>query len=311
MTFRTLLLTAMTLLPACATGPAPQPRFVHLGANDPAHSFEDLASAFADRNPGYGLQYAPTLEALSADTATRVVFVQGGESAVEVFSGSTAVAASDATVGDVILVRSGQRLAATRPIGALVFTIPEPPNDDVPTFVRPDWDPRITDTPGGCATETGAYRRIALTWMRKNGPYTYHAINAHRVRITDSFTHYHPTEGGFDEFYLVQMAQPGARLITSSATRRIVQPGSIARDEVGELLQITELHPGDLVYLPRGVIHRGLGGVLAHVITVPGFVPGSEIGVDHHLAAINARLGLDGDAALPLHADGAKRAIVK
>jgi len=47
------------------------------------------------------------------------------------------------------------------------------------------------------------------------------------------------------------------------------------------------------------------------VITVPGFVPGAEIGLDHHLRAINERLGLVGAEALPLHAAGAERPIVR
>ena len=77
------------------------------------------------------------------------------------------------------------------------------------------------------------------------------------------------------------------------------------------LLDVHPLAVGDLVYLPRGTMHRGLGGVLAQVITAPGFKPGAEIGVDHHLFAINERLGLVGDDALPLHAANARQAVVK
>jgi len=169
--------------------------------------------------------------------------------------------------------------------------------------VRPDWDPRITDTPGGCATETGAYRRILLTWLPENGPYLSHALNAHRVRITDSFTHYHPVEGGFDELYLVQMVQPGARLLTSDRTAAI-EARSVTRADAATVFEETPLAVGDLVYLPRGTLHRGLGGVLAQVIAAPGFRPGTEIGVDDDLAALNRELGLTGDSALPVHASG-------
>ena len=183
-----------------------------------------------------------------------------------------------------------------------------PSNAELPSFLRPDWHPGITDTPGGCATERGAYRRVVLTWLRRNGRFNYRALNAHRVRISDSFTHYHPLDGGFDEFYLVQMLQPGARLLTSTRTEDIVAE-SVRADEVDELFESHELRKGELVYIPRGVVHRGLGGVLAHVITAPGFVPGAEIGVDHHLRAINEKLGLRGKRALPLHEAGARRAI--
>ena len=68
---------------------------------------------------------------------------------------------------------------------------------------------------------------------------------------------------------------------------------------------------GDLVYLPRGTVHRGFGGVLAQIITAPGFRPGAEIGVDHHLRAINGRLGLTGEDALPFREASASRAVVK
>ena len=156
-------------------------------------------------------------------------------------------------------------------LSAVVFTVPEPFPRDLPTFVRPDWDERITDTPGGCAEETGAYRRILLTWLETVGPYVYRALNCHRVRITDSFSHYHPLEGGFDEFYLVQMVQPGAVLYTSDGTERIEDPAAVTRAEAPLLFEKHPLEVGDLVYLPRGTVHRGFGGVLAQIITAPGF----------------------------------------
>jgi hypothetical protein len=58
-------------------------------------------------------------------------------------------------------------------------------------------------------------------------------------------------------------------------------------------------------------MHRGIGGVLAQVITVPGFIPGSEVGVDHHLKAINQRLNLSQNEALPYHVDAANAPIIK
>lgn len=306
-------LLAATLC-GCASQVAPNlstPRFVRFGPGGPDAGFAALRNEFAARNPGYDVTFRRDLIDLRAEDSTLVVFVQRGESPAEVERNTGERLASGSSIGDVILLRANEQLRFTNATDVLVFVVPDPPSEDVPTFVRPDWDPRITDTPGGCATETGAYRRIALTWKRDNGPYTYHAINAHRVRITDSFTHYHPVEGGFDEFYLVQLAQTDARIITSEHTREIIAPDTVTPERAAELLTETKLAPGDLVYLPRGVVHRGLGGVLAHVITVPGFVPGSEIGVDHHLAAINRRLELDGDRALPHHAAGAQRAIVK
>ena len=118
-------------------------------------------------------------------------------------------------------------------------------------------------------------------------------------------------EGGFDELYLVQMAMPGAKLYTSERTESIEDAGSVTRAEAAALIDVHALAVGDLVYLPRGTVHRGFGGVLAQVITVPGFRPGAEIGVDHLLREINERLGLEGEEALPFHAAAAAERVVK
>src|SRR5690606_10357978 len=105
---------------------------------------------------------------------------------------------SEFSIGDIIYLDKGETLTSAVHIDALVFDVPDPLPDEIPQFIRPDWDPNITDVPGGCATETNAYRRILLTWEDEVGTYLYHALNAHRVRIMDSFTHYHPEQGGFD-----------------------------------------------------------------------------------------------------------------
>ena len=47
------------------------------------------------------------------------------------------------------------------------------------------------------------------------------------------------------------------------------------------------------------------------MISVPGFVPQREIGLDHHLWAINVALDLQGDARLPFHLVAARTAVVK
>ncbi|NJK83644.1 MAG: hypothetical protein HC912_07325 [Saprospiraceae bacterium] len=189
--------------------------------------------------------------------------------------------------------------------------MPEEFPEHLPLFIRPDWDENITDTPGGCATETGAYRRILLTWLGRVGPYLYHSLNAHRVRIMDSFTHYHPKEGGFDEFYLVQMAMPGAKIITGERVDLVENYEQLSEAQAKALLTITPLHVGDLVYLPRGVIHRGVGGALVQVITVPGFIPKSEIGVDYYLRKINERFDLKGKEALPFNVEASDSIIIK
>ena len=107
------------------------------------------------------------------------------------------------------------------------------------------------------------------------------------------------------------MALPEARIITSNKVESIINPSNITKAQAESLLQTTSLQVGDLIYLPRGTMHRGIGGILAQVITVPGFIPGSEIGVDHHLKAINDHLGLNGVEKLPYNVAASAEAVVK
>jgi hypothetical protein len=297
--FAILLVLLVLLVAAACASPTPI-RNVRLAGAEPA-GFAALRGAFVANNPGYDLQWHGACRALAAADGDRVVFVQGP------------AARTDApTVGDVLLVRSGEgwQLAAGAALDLLAFTLPEPLPAELPAVIRPDWDPNITDTPGGCATEGDAYRRILLTWRPEVGPYVLHALNAHRVRISDSFSHYHPVDGGFDEFYLVQQAPEGARLVTCDDVAAI-ESRAVDEQRARSLLETRPLAVGDLVYLPRGTMHRGLGGAVVQVISVPGFVPNSEIGVDHHLWAINKQLGLTGDDALPFHLVAARTAVRK
>ena len=289
---------ALLLASGCQTARVTEIHAVRLG--DEA-GFEALRASFARNNAGYDLQFHAGCRGLHASDRDRVVFVQG-----------PADRATAPTVGDALLVRAGERwrLDGDGEVDLVSFTLPEPLPAELPSIVRPDWDPMITDTPGGCATEGDAYRRILLTWKPEVGPYILRQLNAHRVRIKDSFSHYHPVDGGFDEFYLVQQAPKGARLLTSRAVEAI-ESRKVDAEQAATLIESRELHVGDLIYLPRGTMHRGLGGALVQVISVPGFVPRSEIGVDHHLWAINKALGLTGARALPFHLVAARTQVVK
>jgi hypothetical protein len=277
-------------------------------------AFARIRKSFEAANPGYAMAFQTAAAEIVADESSRLVFVQAPieeePASAEIHSASGA-AAIELHVGDIAVLRPGERLTSEPAIAALVFDVPDAPGNGVPAAIRPDWDPDITDVPGGCATETGAYRRILLTWLTDNGPYTFHGLNAHRVRITDSFTHYHPVDTGFDEFYLVQMSNDEDKLLTSYHAEDIESPESMTPELAEQLFDVHDVRAGDLIYLPRGVIHRGLGGVLAQVITVPGFRPGAEIGVDHHLLAINERLGLEGDEALPYNVEASTEAVVR
>ncbi len=272
-----------------------------------SEALHQIQSSFTRNNPGYTLEFFRQTYSIRSRPEQRVLFVQKGGGTAILNKGER----SKIAVGDIILLDAGVSMSVDSLVDVVAFTTPDPPSTDIPHFIRPDWDLNITDTPGGCATETNAYRRILLTWQGKVGKYLYKSLNAHRVRITDSFTHYHPLEGGFDEFYLVQMVQPEASIITGNHHDLIINPELVTRDMAPNLLKKTKLQVGDLVYLPRGVVHRGIDGVLAQVITVPGFIPGAELGVDHHLKKINERLQLTGKEALPYHVEAADTVMVK
>ncbi len=304
-----MMMGLLFCLPACqssATFPPDNMMIAHLNGKDPL-ALTAIQEAFARRNPGYSLQYQPSLTSLPAEAFHRILFVQEGWPEVRLSNGQSA----KSTVGDIIVLAAGESLEADSLMSVLSFQVPTLPDETVPSVIRPDWDPNITDIPGGCATDSNAYRRILLTWKQEVGQYLYHDLNAHRVRIMNSFSHYHPVEGGFDEFYLVQMALPDARILTSERVDKITHPASVKTEDLDGMIQSTSLAVGDLVYLPRGVMHRGLGGVLAQVITVPGFIPGAEIGVDHHLKAINDRLSLSGENRLPFNAEAADKPVIK
>ena len=284
----------------------PDIQVAHLSEGDKS-GLAAIRHAFVASNPGYDLDYLEQVQTISARSVERVLFVQEGGGTASVSDGDS----SKFSIGDIIILKSEETLETDSLASFLIFSVPEPAPERIPKFIRPDWDDQITDTPGGCATETNAYRRILLTWLSKVGPYQWHAINAHRVRIMDSFSHYHPKDIGFDEFYLVQMAQAKAKIITSNQVALIENPNGVTKEQAQELLKTTALKVGDLVYLPRGVMHRGLDGVLAQVITVPGFVPGSEIGVDHHLRVINQRLQLREKEKLPLNEEASHKVVIK
>ena len=218
---------------------------------------------------------------------------------------------SEVAVGDLLWLRPGEELTLDAACSMILFTVPGELSEGLPSVIRPDHDPEITDTPGGCAEEERAYRRILVTWLADNGPYTFDGLNAHRVRMWNSFSHYHPPEGGFDELYIVEDVKEGGRIHTSLARERIESPEGVGPEEASGLVQTLTPEVGDLIYIPRGVIHRAVGGVLAQVITVPGFKPGFEIGVDHHLRAINERLGLSGEAVLPYQEAASAAPLIK
>ncbi len=303
-----LSLLAVLLGPACTAPPA-APMRARLGAE--AEGLEALARAFERANPGYTLAWWPPGSGhVPAEDRDRVLFVQGAAGEIRFGMASSAVPDPRAVApGDLVLLPAGTALRVGGGPGLLAFGLPQALPPGLPPVIRPDHDPRITDTPGGCAEDDEAYRRLLLTWRPERGPYVFHGLNAHRVRIQDSFSHYHPSAGGFDEFYLVQAAAAGSRLITSVRVPEIER--EVLPEDPASLLQVQPVAAGELYYLPRGTLHRGLGDLVVQVIAVPGFRPGAEIGLDHHLRRISEALAARGRPPLPYHEAASLAEVVK
>lgn len=283
----------------------------HLGRPN-TEGLSEVAASLAMRNAGYAVEWMSAGVECEAGDAARALFVTRGEAQARIGDSILDLGCEvEVSAGDLLWLRPGERLSLDAECSMVVFDVPGELPVELPSFIRPDHDPRITDSPGGCAEEERAYRRILVTWLAENGPYTFDGLNAHRVRMWNSFSHYHPVEGGFDELYIVEEVAEGGRIYTSTQRERIEAPDDVGEEEARGLVQVFRPEVGDLIHIPRGVIHRAVGGVLAQVITIPGFKPGFEIGVDHHLRAINERLGLVGEAALPFQEDASRVQVVK
>ena len=270
-----------------------------------------LCEAFAAKNPGYRVSAIRDESELADAPAARALFLTRGEARAEVKTQGGESESSSVCAGDLLWLRAGESLALDVPCDFISFDIPGELPAALPSFIRPDHDPLISDTPGGCAEEERAYRRILVTWLAESGPYTFDGLNAHRVRMWNSFSHYHPPEGGFDELYIVEDVESDGKIYTSAQRAEIESPEELGELAASELIQTLIPERGDLIFIPRGTIHRAVGGVLAQVVTVPGFKPGFEIGVDHHLRAINELLGLEGAMALPFQESAAKGPLIK
>lgn len=262
--------------------------------------FDALHQSFLAQLPGYDVVLGAGNDGreLAFPARHAVSFVQNGSGTVRFGEGEPL----DVRVGDLIIHRPGESCSVGKGVETVSFLFPESQTIDaaIPNLIKPDFDPGLTDRPGGCATDPGAYRRLLLTWNPERGPYVHHGFNCHRVRIDDSFSHYHPVDGGFDEFYLVQEAPVGATLLISHQTRALLSD-AVQREDVASVIERIPLEAGQLIMIPRGVTHRGLGGAVVQVLAMPGFLAGKEIPMDASIKRVNDRFVLSGARALPTH----------
>ncbi len=252
-----------------------------------------LYRELAERNPGVGLAWFDSASRLGWGPAVSnvVLFVHVGQGRALLGDRE-----SDYDTGDMVLLRRGQEARFDPPAGILAFTVEEPLPAELPWIVRPDEDPRILG-----ATAGGLERRDLLAWRPEQGPYVYRGLNARRERILDSTTHYHPLEGGYDELFLIQHTEPGAHLWIGEQLKPFLDPEQVPPDPASGFLRQVYVESGDLIYVPRGVVHRAVGGILAQVIAIPGFLSGGEIEVDSAIRRIDERLGPEHPSLMPFH----------
>ena len=143
----------------------------------------------------------------------------------------------------------------------------------------------LLDTAGGCSFDFDPFRRLPLTWyMSEPGEQGdgVNFANAHVVNIPKelSSTHFHPVHseiGGLPQTEMYVVLDPRAYQLETWGRKASI----LAFPDLRDLRRYQQhpLAPGDLVYIPPGVGHRGLD-VFVNVLTVPGFKPHNEIYID-------------------------------
>ncbi len=146
----------------------------------------------------------------------------------------------------------------------------------------------LLDTAGGCSFDFQPVRRLPLTWHldragRKGDGLNF--VNSHVVNIPEelSSTHFHPRRpinGGLPQTEVYLVLDPAGFGIVNKDR----EAGIILFPDLEDLHKFEHhnLKPGDLVYIPPGVAHRGLD-VFVNVLTLPGFKPHNEIYIDQEI----------------------------
>ncbi len=146
----------------------------------------------------------------------------------------------------------------------------------------------LVDTAGGCSFDFDPYRRLPLTWHMDHPEQQddgMNFVNSHVVNIPQelSSTHFHPVRppgGGLPQTEMYLVLDPEV----CNVEKRGRDASIILFPDLTDLSQYEQhpLQPGDLVYIPPGVGHRGMD-VFTNVLTVPGFKPHNEVYIDQDI----------------------------
>jgi len=146
----------------------------------------------------------------------------------------------------------------------------------------------LVDTAGGCSFDFDPYRRLPLTWYMDHPGQQgdgVNFVNSHVVNIPQelSSTHFHPLKsevGGLPQTEMYLVLDPRLHGLDEKGRKA----SFITYPNLRDLSQYDQqsIAPGDLVYIPPGVGHRGLDAFV-NVLTVPGFKPHNEVYIDQEI----------------------------
>ncbi len=146
----------------------------------------------------------------------------------------------------------------------------------------------LLDTAGGCSFDFDPYRRLPLTWYLDYPGQADDGVNfanSHVVNIPQelSSTHFHPMTplvGGVPQTEMYLVLDPKFHGLDEKGRKASILLFPDLKDL--NRYEQYDLSPGDLVYIPPGVGHRGLD-VFVNVLTIPGFKPHNEFYIDQDI----------------------------
>jgi len=146
----------------------------------------------------------------------------------------------------------------------------------------------LVDTAGGCSFDFDPFRRLPLTWYLDSPGQQgdgVNFVNSHVVNIPRelSSTHFHPPKpkiGGLPQTEIYLVLDPRSSGLEAKGRKASI----LVFPDLKDLRRYEQhpLRPGDLVYIPPGVGHRGLD-VFVNVLTIPGFKPHNEFYIDQDI----------------------------
>lgn len=272
------------------------PSYISVADDSTPGGYDAFKTFFAAENPGYQFSREAVTEhqALSHDTGTAWTWVREGEFEVTMEGrwtqedGIVREGTSPVTKlgpGDVVVTGPSAK-AECRGNGILWQITCEQTVCAYPDGVRRLGE--LPDTAGGCNPLENAFRRLQLVWSDTNvsasKPDGENLLGCHVVWISEpgSRAHYHPTDGrGFPQHEMYLVLRPEDFGLRTAAS----EPGLWTYPKPGDWsrFDFTPLHPGDVVSIPAGVVHRAVD-ILACVVAIPGFKPDNELYVDALIA---------------------------